>query len=108
MVRYEGSYSGIGRMLCAPWMVDEMRRRASLVKSAAAASAPVYTRGKHPGRYKAAFSVSADVRGGPKPRARGRVVNDAPEAFIVEFGNRNTPRHRTLGNALVAARGARR
>jgi len=38
--------------------------------------------------------------GAPNPRAIAVVVNDAPHAAAVEFGNRRTPRaHRTLGKA---------
>lgn len=102
--RLRPSYRGIGEMLRADFMLADMVRRAEEVKATAESIAPVYEQGRHPGRYKAAFRVEADPRGGHRhDRAVGRVVNDSPEAFIVEYGNRNTPRHRTLGKALDAA-----
>jgi hypothetical protein len=102
--RYKASYAGIGEMLCAPGMVADMRRRAEAVQAVAENSAPVARTGAHRGRYKAAFRVSSGIREGRTRRAYGRVSNDAPEALIVEYGNRNTPRHRTLGRALDAAK----
>jgi hypothetical protein len=106
MTRYSHDYGAFDvAVLCAPWMVAEMKRRAELVAAAAVASAPVDEDGPHPGRYKGAFSVESGVRTGKTTRAYGRVTNDAPEARFVEFGTRNNPRHRTLGKALDAAGG---
>jgi hypothetical protein len=108
MATYEQSYQGVGELLRADFLIAEMHRRAERVKVVAEATAPV---GKasdgdtHPGRYKASFSVESGIREGKKPRAVGRVVNDSPEAFMVEWGNRNVPRHRTLGKALHGAGG---
>jgi hypothetical protein len=104
MAGYEASYTGIGEMLVAPFMVAEMRRRAEKVKAAAEAAAPVDEGGTHPGRYKASFHVDSGVREGKTRRAYGEVTNDSPEAFYVEYGTKKTPRHRTLGTALDAAK----
>jgi hypothetical protein len=103
--RFKGDYEGIGLMLCAPWMVADMRRRALAVKAFAEATAPVARTGEHRGRYKASFRVESGIRVGKTKRAYGRVINDAPEAIIVEYGNRNTPRHATLRKALEAVAG---
>jgi hypothetical protein len=101
---FRWDYKGGGEMLTMPGMVAEMRRRAENVMGEAEATAPV-GQGRHAGRYKRSFSVSSGIRGeGRSRRAFGRVTNDAPEALYVEYGNRNTPRHRTLGRALDAAK----
>lgn len=107
--RFKPSYRGIGQMLCADFMIAEMDRRAHRVLAAAQSFAPVDEDldDEHRGRYKASFKVTSGIRpggGGRKRRAFGRVTNDAPEALDVEYGNRNTPRHRVLGRALMAAR----
>jgi hypothetical protein len=102
---YDANYAGIGEMLCMPGMVADMRRRAEKVKDFAEATAPVDDGGPHPGRYKAAFHVDSGIQQGKTRRAFGRVTNDSPEAFYVEYGNRNVPKHRTLGTALTAAAG---
>lgn len=104
MSRYDASYSGLRELLNSDFMKAEMLARAEKVKAAAEAAAPVMEDGPHPGRYKAAFTVSAGTHGGEHhDRAFGRVENHAPEAFYVEYGTRNNPRYRTLGRALDAA-----
>jgi hypothetical protein len=104
MSEFKLNSSGIGKLLTSPEMQAEMRRRAERVAIAARASAPVFEAGPHPGRYKSSFTVSSGVREGRSRRAYGRVENDAPEAFFVEYGTRNNARHRTLGRALDAAK----
>lgn len=102
------SYQGIGdEILRAGWMVAEMEARAQEVMAYAVATAPVYS-GPYPdyhrGRYRNSFSVSSTAHGGYKgDRAAGIVTNNAPEALVVEFGNRNQRPHGTLRNALNAA-----
>lgn len=103
MGEFKGSYKGIGEMLRSDFMVEVMRVQAERVKAVAEAIAPVGSEAdgdKHPGLYKSSFRVESGVREGKKPRAVGRVVNDAPYAFHVEFGSKDTPKHRTLGKAL--------
>lgn len=106
MSKYKGNHAGLRELLNTQFLVDEMERRAKLGKAYAESVAPVFT-GKHsipgsyPGRYKESFSTSKGRNGGWKHnRAYGRLENDAPEAFWVEWGNKNVERHRVLGNAL--------
>lgn len=100
------SYAGVGELLRSAEMEAEMRRRGELVKQQCEATAPVFEPGPHPGRYRDAFRVESTREGGVKhDRAAAKVVNDAPENVAVEFGNRNVPRHRTMGRAIDAARG---
>jgi hypothetical protein len=103
MGTFRPDYKGIGDMLTAAGMRADMRRRADNVAAEAEATAPVYP-GPTGGQYKRSFTVSSGVRPGRSRRAFGRVTNDAPEAFYVEYGTRNNPRHRTLGRALDAAK----
>jgi hypothetical protein len=103
MGTFRVDYKGIGDMLTMAGMQADMHRRAEAVKAEAEATAPVYP-GPTGGRYKRSFAVSSGVRTGRSRRAFGRVTNDAPEAFFVEYGTRNNPRHRTLGRALDAAK----
>jgi hypothetical protein len=111
---YTPSYSGVGEMLNAAWMVGEMRARGQAVMDEVEATAPVYdgpSGDPHRGRYKDSFRLEAKDHGGAKgDRAAAYVWNDSPEAAVVEFGFAPTakrPRgqvaHRTLRNALDAA-----
>ena len=114
---YVGSYAGVGEMLRADFMVEEMGRRAQAVMDQAVATAPVYTGtggDPHRGRYKDSFSVHTTDHGGWKgDRAAGIVTNDAPEAIFVEYaskhrtehGIREQAGHHTLLNALYSAAG---
>jgi hypothetical protein len=102
---FEGDYRGIGEMLCSEEMQAEMHRRADKIAVAAEADAPVGPASDpHRGRYKASFTVGSGVQEGKTRRAYGRVTNDAPEAIYVEYGNKNTDAHHTLGRALDAAK----
>lgn len=104
---FEASYTGIGEMLVAPFMVEAMRARAEKAKVFAEEIAPVYDgsgRDDHRGRYKASFSVSAGVHEHKTRRAYGRVTNDSPEAFFVEYGTRNNPAHHVLLKSIDAMR----
>lgn len=103
MNTYEQSYAGVGEMLRADFMVAAMRAEAEKVKTVAESIAPfdpTSTDGVH---YKERFRVESGVREGKKPRAYGRVLNDDPAAFQIEYGTSDTPRHRTLGIAMHAA-----
>ena len=113
---YTGSYSGIGEMLRADFMVEEMGRRAQAVMDQAVATAPVYAGREgdpHRGRYKGSFSMHTTDHGGWKgDRAAGIVTNDSPEAVFVEYGTRagryhpeGQRGHHTLLNALRSAAG---
>lgn len=105
---FNASYAGIADLLNAPFMVAEMRRRAERVAARAAATAPVGNPAtdRHAGRYKASFRVESGAGGGVNhDRAYGRVINDAPEAFYVEFGTSRQEARHTLRNALHEAAG---
>jgi hypothetical protein len=95
------SYKGIGQLLCADFIVAEMRRRAEKVKAVAEATAPDAT--PLGVGYKYEFEIESGVRKRKTKRAFARVRNTSPHALYVEFGGGNTPKHRTLGKALDAA-----
>lgn len=110
---YVKSDRGIGQMLVMPGMLTAMGARAEKVAARARATAPVDEDGKHPGQYRDGIEVRVLVR--PKseepPRAKkkearacGRVVATAPHSAHVEFGDEKRPAHRTLRNALDAAK----
>jgi hypothetical protein len=109
VARFTASYSGIGQMLVADFMIEEMQARATRVLARCIETAPVYAGpflDLHRGRYKASFRLDEQtikVAGTGTRRALGRVINDAPEAFWVEFGTRNNDDHHTMRNALSAA-----
>jgi hypothetical protein len=105
VARFSPSYRGLGELLRSEAMEAEMVRRAEKVKARFEATAPVDETGPHPGRLRDSARVESSRAGGLKhDRAVATVVVEAPEAFYAEFGNRNVPRHRTLGRALDAAR----
>lgn len=100
---YHHDYSAFGvHVLRSPWMLAEMGRRAEKVKARAEATAPYDPDDPDGTHYKDSFDAEALIEG---DRARGRVRNtDLPTAIFVEFGANHTPRYRTLGNALDAAK----
>jgi len=102
MGRFNASYKGIGDMLTSKMMQAAMLKKAEKVKLRAEATAPDY-KPKGVG-YKFEFEVSSGVKTSKKGtrRAYGRVTNNSPHARWVEYGGKNTPRHRTLGRALDA------
>jgi hypothetical protein len=117
--RYRHDYENFDRVvLCAPFMIAEMHRRAERVKVFAEAHAPYDPNDKDGTHYRDSFEVSSGVDESLDGtlRAFGRVSNtDMPTARFVEFGvppgvDKNgraypgTPRHRTLGAALEAAK----
>jgi hypothetical protein len=100
MATFRASYSGIGEMLRSPEVEAEMVRRAEKVKAQAEATAPVDS-----GEYASNFEVSSSKRGGSKKdRASATISNGVDHAFAVEYGASHTPRYRTLGRALDAAK----
>jgi hypothetical protein len=92
--RFRGNYKGVGQMLRSRQMQEEMRQRAEDVKNKAVALAPRDT-----GSYVSSFRVETGVRGGSKPRAQAKVINDDSAAPYVEWGTARTPRFRVLGRA---------
>ena len=123
------SYAALGeQILRSEWMRAQMEARAQRVAAAARARAPVYSGpggDPHRGRYKESFRVESTTEGGSKhDRAAGIVINDAPEAVLIEYGAREhevtvpdgrggtrvitvpeMPARHILGNALSAAAG---
>jgi hypothetical protein len=108
-------------VLCAPWMMAEMVRRAERVKAFAEAHAPFDPDDRDGTHYRDSFHVEGRIKDavgdyGPTKRAAGTVSNtDMPTALFVEYGrpagvdkNGNAypkqEEHRTLGNALEAAK----
>jgi len=104
MSRFDADYKGIGEMLCSPEMQADMKRRAENVMAYAVATAPYDPHSKDGTHYKDSFTVDSGVREGKTRRAYGRVTNDDPAAFYIEYGTSDTPRHRTLGRALDHAK----
>lgn len=105
--KFRASYSGIGQMIRSPGVEKEMGRRARLVKARAEATAQVGDprTDPHSGRYRDSFRVETGRNGGwKKDRAYGRVINDAPEAFYIEYGTSKVDAQHTLLNAAHAAK----
>lgn len=79
-------------------MERAMRNRAEEVRRRAVGYAP-----EHSGVYKQSFRIESTRRGGVRgDRAEARVINSAPHAAAVEWGNARTPRYRPLGRAAGA------
>lgn len=98
---YHHDYAAFrANVLKADWMAAEMYERALRVKARAEVTAPFFAEDPDLEHYRDAFSATAGLR---EDRAYGRVTNDDKAAVFVEFGTKNNPRHRTLGNALDAA-----
>ena len=104
MARFDADFSGIGDMLCSPEMQADMRARAERVAARAQATAPYDADSKDGTHYRDAFSVESGVTAGKSRRAYGSVTNDDGAAFQIEHGTKKTPKHRTLGRALDAAK----
>jgi hypothetical protein len=103
MATFTPDYNGIGQMLRSDFIEAEMFRRAKKVLEAAEAAAPYDP--KSITHYRDAFRLQVNSRGGVHhDRAVASVVNDDPAAFFIEYGTSKTPQHRTLRNALDAAR----
>jgi len=101
---FTASYTGIGEMLRAPWMLADMVKRAKIVQAYAQATAPVSATGNDEdpaGTYKDHFEIVPVERGGSRlNRAEALVVNDDPAAVFVEYGTINQEGHHTLLKAL--------
>ncbi len=92
-------------VLCAQFMIDEMRVRALKVADRALElAAPHYDPEDEDGdHYINHFHVEAGVRRRRTRRAFGMVVNDHEAAVDIEYGTHKTPKQRILGRALDAA-----
>lgn len=106
------SHAGIGEMLRAEFVRQELRRRADRIKEVAEATSPVgrAAQDPHPGMYRDSWEVSDGVREEPSRRAYARVENTAPHAAAVEYGNgrgdspKTIDAHYVLTRAVDAAR----
>lgn len=104
--------AGFGKgVLRAEWLKSLLIERAEAAKAVAESIAPVDDHGPHPGRYKESFSIESGETDtyskdypGAGPRVYAELLNSSPEAFLVEFGSRNNPKHRVLGKATGAAK----
>jgi hypothetical protein len=105
MGRFSADYHGIGELLNSAEVEAEMVRRAELLMAAAVASAPFDAKDRDLAHYKDSFHLEhGKHRGVHHDRAEAAVVNDSPHAVYVEYGTGDTPKHRTLGHAIDAAR----
>jgi hypothetical protein len=113
--KYTGRYSGIGSMLSRPWLQKPCKDAAVKLKAIAEARSPVGdpAEDSHPGRYKASFDVvpiakNVPFRGKPRLRAGAQLVNTAPYAHIIEYGNGVTPRYAVFRKAIDDLKAAHR
>lgn len=95
MTSYKADYGGIGDMLTSGFMKAEMLARAEKAKAVAEATAPVDS-----GDYVSSFSVSVEVQHHVTARAAGVLTNSSKHAIDVEYGGKNTPKHRTMLKAI--------
>jgi hypothetical protein len=108
-------------VLCSPWMLAEMEKRGRRVLDRARLTAPFDPDDPDGIHYVEAFELEVGIKHavgkyGPTKRAAATIRNtDMPTALFVEYGrpagvDKNgdpypkQERHRTLGNALDAAK----
>ncbi|MCQ6554795.1 hypothetical protein NPS70_16540 [Streptomyces sp. C10-9-1] len=110
--KYTGSYRGIGSMLRRPWLMKPCRDAAVRMKGIAESIAPVGNpaEDRHPGLYKASLDVlpiykDVRFRGRPHNRPGARLINTAPHAWRVEYGDGRVPRYAVLQRTIDAAKG---
>jgi hypothetical protein len=113
--KYHGRYSGIGSMLSRPWLQAPCIAAAEKLQTIAEARAPVGDPNEddHSGLYASSFGVlpiskNVPFRGKPRIRAGARLVNAAPHARIVEYGNGRTPRYAVLSKSIDDLKAAHR
>jgi len=105
MADFKPNHAGLGELLNSDGVEAEMVRRAAAVMAAAEASAPFDPASKGGTHYRDAFRVEHRKHGGiHNDRAEASVVNDDDAAVYIEYGTGSTPKHRTLGHAIDAAR----
>lgn len=92
MASFNANYRGIGQLLKSPEMAKAMHDIATGIKSRAVAFSPV-----DKGGFKSSWKVESRKR---PDRVVAVVVNDDPAAVQIEFGTKDTPRHRALGKAI--------
>ncbi|MFB7115743.1 hypothetical protein [Streptomyces sp. NPDC056291] len=108
--KYTGRYAGIAKLFTHPGVVRVCRNAAVEMKAAAEAIAPVGNPAdgdRHPGLYKRSFDVTPlykniPFRGKPRMRAGARLINTAPHAWRVEYGDGRVPRYAVMQRAMDA------
>jgi hypothetical protein len=106
MGKYTHDYEAFdAEVLCADFMVEEMRSRAyKIADRALSLAAEHYDATDDDGdHYIDHFSVEAGVRERKTKRAYGSVINDHVAAIDIEYGTVRTAKQRILGRALDAA-----
>ncbi|MEV7425156.1 hypothetical protein [Streptomyces sp. NPDC091212] len=95
-----GKYMGMGRLLSGGKLQRPCIVAGERFAEIARSRSPVGRPGQddHAGLYRASFVVDVHVknvpfRGKPRLRTGARVMNTAPHAGIVEYGNSKTPRY---------------
>jgi len=113
--KYRGRYVGIGAMLRRPWLQPPCLKAAEKLQAAAQSISPVGdpTEDRHPGLYKASFETlpirkNVPFKGRPVQRSGARVVNKAPHAWRVEYGDGRVPRYAPLQTAIDTVKAAHR
>ncbi|MFF1684511.1 MULTISPECIES: hypothetical protein [unclassified Streptomyces] len=114
--KYHGRYGGIGTMLQRPWIQRACRKAAVQMKATAEGLSPTGDPANgdtHPGLYRESFDVlpifkNVAFKGKPRMRAGARLVNTAPHARIVEYGNGRTPRYAVLSKTIDAMKAGHR
>lgn len=96
------SYKSMAAYLVSDDMLKMVAQKGAVVKKTAEATAPDYE--PLGTGYVTSFELEVGVREGTHPRACATVKNTSEHAIFVEFGGKATPRHRTLGKAIGAAK----
>ncbi|GGX26961.1 hypothetical protein [Streptomyces chryseus] len=110
---YHGKFTGMGAMLRRPWMLRAVTKPAHRALAIAQALSPTGNPAEdpHPGLYRSAFKVTYELknkpfRGQPALRATATLVNTAPHAGIVEYGNGKTEKYAVLRRTIDAMKAA--
>lgn len=105
---FVASYEGIGELLRADFIKQNMIERAQNVMAEAIATSPHSKSNRRP-KYSESFSITSGLtEQGGGLRCYARVTNSSNHAAAVEYGWKGTPKYRTLGRALYKASGGRR
>jgi hypothetical protein len=112
--KYHGRYSGIGKLFQRPGVQRACRKAAVEMKGIAESISPVGDPADgdhHPGMYRDSFDVvplfkNVPFRGKPRMRAGARLINTAPHAWRVEYGDGRVPRYAVMQRAIDTMKAA--